>query len=394
MVSTGPAEISQNVADVTREHNDGWQWSGSGAGEWERAVTYYRIGAEIGYELAADNAIWLIENDIFGGSGWPKAFRHTLADSADPLVAPADKGTNAGAPMEVLAEIWRMLTTVEVQHGQRLLQLWLGVLVALYQHASDSENTEAMLQLGNLQYYGYVTSIAAGTNSVTPFAGCGRPRGCVALAASSDSNQTQQLRFQLAMQWYSDARDLGSSQATFEIALGRLHLGTPGVLQLLRQSVDSNPGADARNDPAEWSAAMHRAEGLRLLRELAWEDGMRSASRSSHDKSEEFDGPGGERTQESSWLALASSWLLTGWSSRDYHHAASRDEGGNTDAQHGTDDQQNDPDADVLGDDDRVRLLSAEMTDGYFALYGTELGGRHSVMARRRRYYDGLAARY
>ena len=160
--------------------------------------------------------------------------------------------------MEVLAEIWRMLTTVEVQHGQRLLQLWLGVLVALYQHASDSENTEAMLQLGNLQYYGYVTSIAAGTNSVTPFAGCGRPRGCVALAASSDSNQTQQLRFQRAMQWYSDARDLGSSQATFEIALGRLHLGTPGVLQLLRQSVRPPHGRPHVESHDDGQASQHR----------------------------------------------------------------------------------------------------------------------------------------
>jgi TPR repeat protein len=360
--------------------------SGSGAGEWERAVNYYRIGAEIGYELAADNAIWLIENDVFGGSGWPKAFRHTMAESADPLILAVEGREDAGALMDAVSAVWRRLTTVDVQRGEQLLQRWLGVLVALYQHASDSENTEAMLQLGNLHYYGYITSIAAGTNSTTPFAGCGRPRGCVALAQSG--RETHQLRFQRAMQWYSDARDLGSSQATFEIALGRLHLGTPGVLQHLREFVDANIGTAARNDPAEWSAAMHRAEGLRLLRGLASDSSSLSLPEPEpvHEESDD---------EDFSWLAAASSWVLTGWSPLDYSHAARRGAADNTDAQYGTGDQQayTDADADAAGDD-RVRLLSREMAEGYFALYGTEVGGRHSVIARRRRYYDSLAARY
>ena len=115
-------------------------------------------GAEIGYEVAAENAIYMIENDVFGGSGWPKALRHTLAYSphqvSGAVAAAGEEAERDGLLIQGWKDIWRMLTMTELEYGRQLLQQWLDVLVALYQHASDSENTEAMLQLGHLLYYG------------------------------------------------------------------------------------------------------------------------------------------------------------------------------------------------------------------------------------------------
>ena len=39
---------------------------------------------------------------------------------------------------------------------------------------------------------------------------------------------------------HSDARDLGSTQGAFQVALSRLHLGTPGVLQRILENDESN----------------------------------------------------------------------------------------------------------------------------------------------------------
>lgn len=117
-------------------------------------VVYIPSGAEIGYEVAADNAIYMIENDVLGGSGWPKAFRHTLARSPDQVGAVGGKGVQDGWLMKALEDTRWMITVLDLERGRRLVQRWAGVLVALYQHASDSENTNAMLQLGNLLYYG------------------------------------------------------------------------------------------------------------------------------------------------------------------------------------------------------------------------------------------------
>ena len=125
MLSTGPAT-------ETETETEGQE------GEWERAVLLYRMGCEVGFEVACSNAIYMIEQDVLGGSGWPKAFSHALRARAR---EPDRKGDGG------LTQAWAMMTRVEVGHGQRLLRRWLGVLASLYQHASDSENTEAMLQV-------------------------------------------------------------------------------------------------------------------------------------------------------------------------------------------------------------------------------------------------------
>lgn len=280
-----------------------------------------------------------------------------------------------------------------------------------------------LLQLRTVCTAGYVEFNAPGSSSsATPYAGCGRPRGCARVArlptASDDSVRAEQRMEKRgdsiisAMQWYSDARDLGSNQAAFEVALGRLHLGTPGVLKRMHESGLDGATVRARNDAigmmqlgelhglrppsfftaaadaaVDWSAAVHRAEGLRLLRKLAWGDDipvLRPPGRTGSHEDEGYDEArrSGERVEGATWLGTASSWLLTGWSTIG--------------ATHGLDDESAaDANADVVADlDDRVRLLAKEMSEGYHALYGTELGGRHTVLARRRRYYDSLAARY
>ena len=131
----------------------------------------------------------------------------------------------------------------------------------------------------------------------------------------------------------------------------------------------------------EWRAALNRAEGLRLLRELAWgenllRDGERDNGREAKAYAER------DEVDSSSWLAAASSWFLTGWASLDYSHSAA-------DARKAEGERKGDTER----DDERAWLLQREMAAGYreTSLFGTEVGGRHSVLARRRRYYDSLA---
>jgi hypothetical protein len=184
-----------------------WQMIAVGAEdvEWARAVRLFQVGSEIGYEVAADNAIHMIERDVFGGSGWVKAFAPLWRGVGnDPRQALSDKNA-----LTKLSEWWVSKLLPDPRQSYHALERWMETLASLHQDAADSENTGSMLQLGHMLHYGYVQFASPGAPSVSATgvgAGCGRPRGCLDIDVAQGSALPDTLG---AMRWYSDARDLG-----------------------------------------------------------------------------------------------------------------------------------------------------------------------------------------
>ena len=120
--------------------------------------------AQVGYEIAADNAIFMIEKDVFGGSGWVKALAPLWrgVGGSDARQAEEDK-----TALTTFGEWWVRQLLPNPRQSYLLLRRWLALLARLHQSAADSENVGSMLQMGNLLHYGYIHLTPPGTPTET-----------------------------------------------------------------------------------------------------------------------------------------------------------------------------------------------------------------------------------
>eukprot|EP01052_Picozoa_sp_SAG31_P021268 SAG31_NODE_1636_length_7681_cov_4.278423_3_plen_355_part_00 len=208
------------------------------------------IGAQLGIELAASNALFLLEDSQLGGQEWPTIQAKVAAVDSNNPVHPPDS---------------------VVEHAVRL-----AATAAIVAHRPT-----AMLKFADVLFYGHATVVAAtkfvstwGELPVSKASSAPRLGRCLAVLSSGEcvvamsagapeNAKAKAARLHIARDWYRKAAALGSIRAEFNSAMIELSAGAAEVAAAHR-SPQISPAKGNRNVGALGAAneAQRHADGM------------------------------------------------------------------------------------------------------------------------------------